>query len=274
MGHPQIGVFARLADRNAAPIRKIQGQNTKLNRTVHGVSYDEIHDEILVSSQIGQAVLIFRGEGSGDEAPVRYIQGPKTQILVPEMVEVDPVNNEIFVPSANQVLVFNRTDQGDVAPKRTLMTRSSRVAVDYVHNVLIVSRNGSNGAELAIYDRTAAGSAAPLRVITGPGTMLRGAPRHGFDVHPATGMILVSVPSGDLASDRSFVGVWSINDNGNVPPRWTVGGPFGALRNPRGVTVDPIHKTMVVSDKYLNGVLTFSFPQMFEQTSAVTTSSR
>jgi hypothetical protein len=161
-----------------------------------------------------------------------------------------------------------------VAPKRVLMTDSQRVAVDYVHNVLVVSRDGPNGAELAIFDRTAAGNTPPLRVIGGPGSMLRGTPRHGFDVHPPTGMILVSAPGGGLASDRSFVGVWSINDNGNVPPRWTVGGPFGALRNPRGVAVDAAHKTMMVSDKYLNGVLTFSFPQMFEQAAAVNTSSR
>jgi hypothetical protein len=87
-------------------------------------------------------------------------------------------------------------------------------------------------------------------------------------------MILVSVPAGELASDRAFVGVWSINDSGDVPPRWTVGGPFGVLRNPRGVAVDAAHKTLLISDKYLNGVLTFSFPEMFEPGTARTTSSR
>lgn len=257
-------MFARLADKNAAPTRKIEGQNSRLNRTVHGVSYDEIHDEILVSSQIGQAVLVFRGGADGNEAPIRILQGPKTEIVVPEMVEVDPVNNELFVPARGRVLVFNRTDQGDVAPKRALMTSASRVAVDYVHNVLVVSRGGQNGAQIAIFDRAAEGDAKPLRVISGSRARLRGAPRHGFDVHPATGMILVSVPAGELASDRAFVGVWSVNDDGDVPPRWMVGGPGGVLRNPRGVAIDARNKTILISDKYLNGVLTFSFPEMFE----------
>jgi hypothetical protein len=86
-------------------------------------------------------------------------------------------------------------------------------------------------------------------------------------------MILVAVPTGEtggdglpmLASDESFVAVWSIYDDGDVAPRWRIGGPGGVLRNPRGVAVDDKNKTILVSDKYLNGVLTFSFPEMFEQ---------
>lgn len=276
VANPQIGMFPRLADKNAAPARRIVGQASKLNRTVHGVNYDEIHDEIFVSSQIAQAVLAFSGTQSGNVSPIRIIQGPKTQIVVPEMVEVDPVHNELFVPARDRVLVFNRTDSGNVAPKRILMTPAARVAVDYVHNVLAVSGRGRNGAQIAIFEYNAEGNATPLRVIGGPNAEPLGGLRHGFDIHPATGMILVSVPFGEtagdglplLASDQSFIAIWSIYDDGSVAPRWRLGGPGGVLRNPRGVAVDEKNKTVLVSDKYLNGVLTFSFPEMFEQGAA------
>jgi hypothetical protein len=107
-----------------------------------------------------------------------------------------------------------------------------------------------------------------------------GGMRHGFDIHPPTGMIVVSVPIGDaggdglprLASDQAFVGIWSVFDDGDVAPRWRVGGPSGALRNPRGVAVDAKNKTLIVSDKYLNGLLTFSLPEMFEESPARNTS--
>jgi hypothetical protein len=56
-----------------------------------------------------------------------------------------------------------------------------------------------------------------------------------------------------------------VYDDGDVAPQWTIGGPKGALRNPRGVTVDAKNKTLIVSDKYLNGVLSYSFPEMFEE---------
>jgi DNA-binding beta-propeller fold protein YncE len=58
--------------------------------------------------------------------------------------------------------------------------------------------------------------------------------------------------------------VWSIDDRGDVPPRWTIAGPKNMLRQPRGVTLDPKNKTVIVSDKYLNGVLTYSFPEIYD----------
>jgi hypothetical protein len=176
------------------------------------------------------------------------------------------------------VLVFNRTDSGNVAPKRVLMVPASRVAVDYVHNLMAVSGRGAKGSQIAIFDYNAEGNARPLRVIAGPSTEPMGGVRHGFDIHSKTGMILVSVPFGEnagaglpmLASDKSSVAIWSVFDDGDVAPRFRVGGPGGVLRNPRGVAVDEKNKTVLVSDKYLNGVLTFSLPEMFDQASTNT----
>ena len=64
-------------------------------------------------------------------------------------------------------------------------------------------------------------------------------------------------------TDDGFVGVWNINDNGNVPPRWTIGGPGGVLQMVRGVAVNAKHKELIVTDKRLNAILTFSFPELF-----------
>ena len=48
-----------------------------LSRTVHAIAYDEVHDEIVVQSNMGQAVVTYRGGSNGDEAPIRIIQGPR-----------------------------------------------------------------------------------------------------------------------------------------------------------------------------------------------------
>jgi hypothetical protein len=66
-----------------------------------------------------------------------------------------------------------------------------------------------------------------------------------------------------MANDRGFVGAWSIDDRGEVPPRWMIGGPRGMLVQIRGVALDPKNKTVMVSDKRLNAVLTYSFPEIF-----------
>ena len=88
---------------------------------MHGIVYDPIHDEFTVPQQFGQAILTYRGAANGEERPIRIIQGPHSQLDAPEHLEVDPVHNEIFVPTYDgAVLVFARGGQGDVAPIRVL----------------------------------------------------------------------------------------------------------------------------------------------------------
>jgi hypothetical protein len=171
------------------------------------------------------------------------------------------------------VLVFPRDAQGDVAPIRvlegpdTLLSGDNVIAVDSVHNLLLVGTAiGRGQARLLIFNRTDSGNAKPKAVIGGPASHLNafGGP---IALYPPKGEIIISVQGtgryAELSSDEAYVGVWSINDNGDVPPKWTIGGPKGVFRMPRGVALDVKNKNMMVSDKRLNAVLTFHFPELF-----------
>ncbi len=239
---------------------------------MHSIDYDDIHDEIVVPQQFAQAILTFRGSASGDEPPIRVIQGSKTQLKRPDRITVDPVHNEIFVPDGGAVMVYSREAHGNVAPIRILEGPDTQlgggaVAVDPVNNLLIVAgsageRGGEEGDHLLIFDRTAEGNAKPLRVIRGPNTMLTNT--KNVRVYPPGGWILVAEDGVEgRATGLSFVGVWSIQDDGDVPPRWTIGGPKGALLKPRGVALDPKNRAVIVSDKKLNAVLTYYLPEIF-----------
>ena len=61
MSVPRISGFARLANGNVTPNRIIEGQNTNLSRTMHGLAYDDLHDEIIVPVALSGAVLVFVG---------------------------------------------------------------------------------------------------------------------------------------------------------------------------------------------------------------------
>jgi hypothetical protein len=273
VAHPRIAAFQRRADKNALPVRSIEGSNTHLNRTVHAIVYDAIHDEIVVPSDIGQGIMTFRGAANGNEAPIRVITGPKTGLGKTSKLSADPYNNELIAWSGGQLMFYDRLANGDVPPKRVLGGPNNRfgianVSVDPIHNLLIVS----GGSTISIFDRFASGDTKPLRVISGVHV---GA---AMAVFPQGGKIAVNIPGASdedrdeteaftpegLASDKSYVGVWSIYDNGNVAPQWTIAGPHGLLRQPRGLVLDPKNKTLIVSDKYLNGVLTYHFPELFE----------
>ncbi|MDA2934422.1 hypothetical protein MYX82_08765 [Acidobacteria bacterium AH-259-D05] len=280
MAHPQIAVFARMADGGAKATRAIEGQGTLLGRTMHGIDYDEVNDEIVVPQQFGQAILTFSGGANGEEKPIRVIQGSLTQLKAPDRLAVDPVNDEIFIPEGDKILVFPRKAHGNVAPIRVIQGPDTQLgarsmAVDPVNDLLVVAgdqRRGERGqGHLLIFNRTDAGNVKPRAVISGPKTLLTSV--RNVRVYPPNGWILVaedgvqSNQGGNRDQDAgiaSFVAVFSIHDNGNVAPRWTIGGPDGRLRKPRGIALDPENKAVIISDKYLNAVLTYSLPEMYE----------
>ena len=146
MAHPQIAAFARLAKENTMPTRLLAGQATRLSRTMHDIRYDAVHDEFLVTNPFAQAIMVFRGGADGEEAPIRIIQGAKTLLAGVEgnvssgvdRLDVDPVHDEIFIPSGDKILVYPRTGNGNISPLRviqgpdTKLTRAQSIAVDPV----------------------------------------------------------------------------------------------------------------------------------------------
>ena len=274
MAHPQIAVFARLADGNAQATRRIEEQKTMLARTMHSIVYDAEHDEIVVPNAFSYAVLTFRGGADGEEAPIRVIQGPKAGLLFTDQLDVDPIHNEIYAPMRNEngvIHVFDWMANGNVAPIRILGWPDSgiSVTVDPEHNLLLASGRGG----LGIFNRTDSGNAKPLRVITGgpkSGTM---GPRSPVMI-PATRMVVATSRRFDAVASvttsnvqdpseaQSFIGVWSIDEDGDVAPRWTVA--HDILKEVRNLAIDPKNKTVMVAAKGLNAIMTLSFPEALE----------
>ena len=148
VAQPRIAAYSTAADKNAVPTRVVEGQNTRLSRTVHAIAYDEIHDEFVVQSNMGQAVVTYRGGANGDEAPLRIIQGPKTLLRDPVSLFIDAVHEEIFVfnqGTDDLLLVYDRMANGDVAPKRVLKSPAASGGVgaaDPATNLIFL--NGRN----------------------------------------------------------------------------------------------------------------------------------
>jgi hypothetical protein len=266
VGHPQIAAFARLANGGTNATRAIAGQNTLFSRTIHGMDFDPVRDEILVPGWYNFSILIFDGGADGNIPPKRQIMGPRTQLKNPQRVKVDPVNGEIYVPQVGRVLVFDRDANGDVAPKRILegpdtgLRGEGHVAVDPKHNFLIVS----GGSDLRIFDRTASGNTKPLRVI-------QGARASRIINNSENGLIFGTVGGeggeGELSGRYAaldYVGVWSVFDNGPTPARWTIGGPNSILKDVRGIALDHKNQNVIVSDKTANAVFTFHVPEVFQ----------
>ena len=117
------------------------------------------------------SITVYRLDASGDAAPIRTIQGPKTMMDWPTALAIDTVHNELFVANdtADLVTVYGSDANGDVAPIRTLkgpktmIKNPTGIAYDAKNEELWVANFGNHSA--TVYKRTAVGDVAPLRVI-------------------------------------------------------------------------------------------------------------
>ena len=266
------------------PQRLIQGQATKLGRSVHNIRYDPVHDEIIGAHPVAQAILVFRGGADGNEAPLRVIQGPKTQLWDPDYVGVDGVHNEIYVSSGERVLVFPQQANGDVAPLRVIegpdtMLGRMRGAPQVVPelNLMVVAAGNIPGkpgnGKLLIFNRTDNGNVKPLRVISlGPKAGYFGG---DFVVSPKGWILIPGGGGGEGGGGRGEGGegqergqpnrvikIWSVYDNGDVPPRWILGGPKSKLAG-GNVALNPKAKEIIVHTGDENGMSGYYLPEIF-----------
>jgi len=292
-------VFARAANGNVAPKRVIEGQATNLSRTMHGIAYDNLHDEVVIPVALGGAVLVFKADASGEVPPLRIIQGTRTRLVRPHTVAVDPVNNEILTadPSSRAIFVFDRMSNGNVSPKRVISGEKTGLLdivgldVDPIRNVIVASSRKGNGDKVGIFvfDRLANGDVAPKQFIGGPNSKLAHFRQVAID--PGTGNIFLAQQNtrmkqmeayvldkpregfkakeddDDDDSDAGrldqlgFIAVYAPDDDGDIPPRAIIKGPGIRLAGAAGVALNPKKKEIITVGG--NGFQTFLLPEFF-----------
>ena len=233
---------------------------------MHDIRYNPINDEILVPNPFSNAILTFRGGADGQEAPVRIIQGPNTELSGPDRLDIDVVNREIFVPGRGNVLVFPLDGNGDVKPKRVVrgpdtQIDGSSIAVDSLNNLFAVT---GRERSILVFDRTANGNVKPLHVIKGPNTQIDRI--NQMAIYPPKREIIAAMPGEEdlMEPPTAFLGVWTYDDNGDIAPKYKIPiGPKTTLKKPFGVVINPKNKEVIISDMRQNGVLTFSVPEIF-----------
>jgi hypothetical protein len=248
---------------------------------MHDLAYDAIHDEIVVTSPLTQAILTFRGGADGEEAPIRIIQGAKTGIQgvgATGKLAIDPDNNVIMLATPaprNEILFFAREANGDVAPLRkiggadTQLDNGSQregggnvpaMRVDPIHNLLLIPTNGrgggnGSGGKVLIFDRNASGNVKPKAIIVGP-------VRTGnqFEVY-GPNRLMITHSSGTLE-------LWRIPDSGESTERpiMRIPAPLGRNSADTGIALDPAHKEVIIATAAGNTIMTFSVPEVFDST--------
>src|ERR1039457_4360021 len=133
-----MAVFSRNARGNVRPDRVL--------RTPHGtygITVDEGAQELFLTVQHDDAVVVYRKMAQGDEKPVRILEGPHSQLADPHGIALDPKNNLMFVGNQGSAKDKKIPGSGKFVPP-----------------------------SITVYPLRANGDTAPVRVLEGPHTQL------------------------------------------------------------------------------------------------------
>jgi DNA-binding beta-propeller fold protein YncE len=117
------------------------------------------------------AISVHSRTASGDAPPIRMIQGPHTQLSLPDGIFRDPDSGEIIVANTggDSILFFPKDANGDVVPDRVLKGPATKikgpagVSIDPTRHELWVASWDNHVA--GVFPLNANGNMAPLRVI-------------------------------------------------------------------------------------------------------------
>jgi DNA-binding beta-propeller fold protein YncE len=178
-----VVVYPKSAAGEDKPLRELLGPKTQLEDP-HGVAVDYKNGLMFVSNH-GNAIVqatssgkfeppsitVYPLKASGDTAPLRVIEGPRTRLDWPAGMRVDSEDGELYVANDgdSSITVFKTTDSGNAAPTRVIrgpkthVLNPTDVYLDLKHNEVWAANMGNHSA--VVFRRTADGDAAPLRII-------------------------------------------------------------------------------------------------------------
>jgi len=166
-----------------------------------GVALNRQREEVAITVEHSNTVVIYRRTASLGEAPLRILHGPKTRLGDPHGITFDEERNEISVANHGNWAPLTRAEslQGEVqggrfnlpsistyageakndeAPLRTIQGKRTGLnwpmgmSLDPIHNEIAVASYGNDS--ILIFHRTDEGDVAPVRVIHGGLTSIAG----------------------------------------------------------------------------------------------------
>jgi hypothetical protein len=201
-----LTIYDRNAEGDVPPKRELTTP-----QGTYGIAVDEKREELYLTVQHVNTVIVYRKQASGRDEALRRIVGQKTQFEDPHGISLDTKRGLILVTNHGNAREGTEPKWGKFEPP-----------------------------SITIHAIDASGDVAPLRVVEGDKTRLNW-PAH----------IWVDEERGEyyVANDAdNSVLVFNIEDNGNVAPKRMIRGERTQIRNPMGVYLDSKNNELWVSN--------------------------
>ena len=217
-------VWDREARGNASPAWKLRTPMGSF-----GLAVDEEAQELLITAQHEQIVAAY-SKDARDEAPPNWVLwGDDTLLADPHGIAIDPELDVFFVANFGATSSPREAEPGE-----------DPLIVATARGNMIPGSGRFYPPSITVYDQTARGNTAPVRVITGPNTQLN---------WPAG--LFVDSERGELyvANDgANSILVFDTTADGNTAPIRVLAGPQTKLHYPTTVFVDVQNDEMWVAN--------------------------
>ena len=232
-------VFSREAQGNAKPDRMLATPHRSW-----GIAVDELREELYMTIQSPSAVVVYKKNATGADAPLRTLEGDATELNDPRGIAVDAVNKLLVISAHGHKRFYG----GDAVSSlrgtwQQFIERSGypeQVSLRQLPRRYLPGLGQIGEPSINIYALDAQGNAKPLRMIKGPHTLLNW-PGH-VAVHEQRGEIFV-------ANDASNqVLVFKLTDNGDVAPTRIISGPRSLVSAPTGIALDRVNNELWVAN--------------------------
>jgi DNA-binding beta-propeller fold protein YncE len=215
-----LTVFSRQATGNVPPDRELYTPHGTF-----GIAVDENAQEMYLTIEHDNAMVVFKKTAEKDDPPVRLLQGSRTGLADPHGIAIDAKNRLMFITNYGS---FHEKVPGG---KLTIRGGSrARGKPNWPVGDGILGSGKNLPASITIHALDAQGNTPPLRTIQGPNTQLNWPAGIAFD--PKRNEVFVANDTGHS------VLVFSATADGNVAPVRILSGPRSLIKNPLAVFVD------------------------------------
>ena len=222
-----LPVFGRDARGNVAPSRYLAAPHGTF-----GIAVNELTQQLFLTVQHQNSVVVYRKQATGEEKPLRQIAGGDTQLEDPHGIALDTKNKLMFVSNFGNAQVNPSVADGPLGNRRA---------------------SGAYGKfeppSITVYPLDASGNTKPLWTIEGPQAQLNWPSHLAF--HEERQELFVANDADDS------ILVFRATDKGNVAPVRVIKGPNTTIKNPPGITLDVKNGEIAIASMGTHAVLFF-----------------
>ena len=252
-------IFPRGSSGDIRPARQLETPHGTF-----GIAVDETAEEMYLTVEHANSIVVYRKMAEGAEQPLRQIKGGSTLLEDPHGIALDTSNQLIFVANHGNVggretpeiearfdppsiTVYPLKGEGNIEPLRIIEGSNTRLNwpaalfMDEERGELYVANDADDS--ILVFRATDSGNATPIRVIRGPNTQLKN----------PTGVFVDSqnneVWASNMGNHRATV--YDRTANGNAAPKRVIRSAPAekvamAIGNPGAVGYDSMREEVLV----------------------------